>query len=317
MKKFTSTSKKVIALGASSLLLTGALVAGCIANNNDGSPAATPQPTVTSTDTSTPSPVTPEPSAMTDLNMTQFESLSPELQGRYRQAAGDELSAEILAASNASPMGIDMEKVFAEATAEDVLLTFSEDKGYKAKEGVTSALQAYEELLSIDAWSHARTGADDANLIVPLATSEDGEAVFDAELMKQLKANIADKGQLTFVPTIAADGTTKVNGVVYKTDGKSRMVTASGQPTVKLITSGDKIHVEGRRSFSLKLADGKTLVGERLYFFDVTPSKDGPWLLSNAGEKLISVGIRDTAEFEAEVALSIAKALSAQEGSNG
>lgn len=265
----TTTPKALIA----TFMLAGLLMTGCSGNNEGNGGNNTPAPSATATasasETAAPTATgTPQPTS-TYKNM---------------QEATQEDKEKLLAGFAAKPLGVDVDEVMENRLADDVLTTFPQDE-FKTKEGVTAALNTYQELVSITNWVHARNGADDTSLIEPFGAATDKTAAFDAQFMNKMKERIAKEGQFAHIPTVSPDGTLKIDGVVYHTEEASLMNSKSNQPAVEVSRSGDALHIEGTRYLTISFGGDKTLVADRGYFIDAVPAGDsGQWLITNFGE---------------------------------
>jgi hypothetical protein len=195
---------------------------------------------------------------------------------------------------------VDVDEVMKNRLADDVLTVFPQDQ-FKTKEGVSSVLNAYRDLTAITAWTHARNGAEDAARVAPFGAGSATRAAFSADMMGQFNENIGRMGRFSFgVSTVAADGSVKLNGVTYQTNDASIMNSKSNQPAVMISKSGDMLHIEGTRYYTITLADGQTLIGEGAYNFDASPVEaTGQWVINRFGEKASSIKVVPDAEAQA------------------
>jgi hypothetical protein len=282
-------SRKPLYIGAS-VLVALALVGGfAISANTHAAPDAAPSVTAVAT-------------ASADPSVTPVVTGTPQPTSEYKgiQEATQEDKDKLLAEFANKPLGVDVDEVMKNRLADDVLTVFPQDQ-FKTKEGVSSVLNAYRDLAAITAWTHARNGAEDAARVAPFGAGTATRAAFSADMMGQFNENIGRMGRFSFgVSTVAADGSVKLDGVTYQTNDASIMNSKSNQPAVMISKSGDMLHIEGTRYYTITLADGQTLIGEGAYNFDASPVEaTGQWVINRFGEKASSIKVVPNAEAQA------------------
>lgn len=269
----------IVSLMALTLMLTA-----CSPNDDAGNvPAPTTAATATAEATEKATPTaSATPSAEPVLKSEE------ELEAGYDQQVKD---AEKAYAER--PLGLDVDHLYAEYLADDVLTVFPEEQ-FNTKASIHSALSTYRDLATLTNWQKARDTSQDWSLVAPMGGK------IDADFLQRIEAATAERGKFSEVLTIPGDGIIEFEGKEYKVidetlkqdfenfDPKAKTVH---YPEVYVSETGDSLVIDGVRTYSYDLEGGQTFKGSENYWIEFVPDADGDVLLKSFGRQGISVDV--------------------------
>lgn len=221
-----------------------------------------------------------DPSAVVDEDLGTDNPLGV---GQMNEADAKEYMDNL----KASPMGVDMDVLFEENIADDLLTVFPEEQ-FNTKEGVRSALEFYGNLNSLTNFHEKRDATKDFALIAPYADR------VDAEFLKFIENDIKEKGQFGQILTVPGSGVISYGGEDYEVVPQSLRVSFN-HPGVQVSATGDEIYLEGTRSYTYDLVGGEVFEGSYTYWITTKPTTDGKWIVtafSYGGDNNSTAGLK-------------------------